>query len=120
MLIAMRRGFTKGKKVELIDIIRQRVTNIAIRKTFITAYPVETEDDFQEMYDWVEETRFDRLGCFTYSHEENTHAHSFKDDVDEAVKQERADQIMELQSGISYELNQNKIGQTFKVLFDKV
>ena len=76
-------------------------------------------EDFQEMYDWVEEMQFERLGIFTYSHEENTHAHNFDDDVPTDVKQQRADEIMELQSGISYELNQQKIGQVYKVLIDK-
>ena len=85
----------------------------------ISGYPGETEEDFQEMYDWVQRTRFDRLGIFTYSHEENTHAYDFEDDVPAKVKQERADAIMELQAGISYELNQEKIGKTYKVLFDR-
>ncbi|MCR9173499.1 MAG: 30S ribosomal protein S12 methylthiotransferase RimO [bacterium] len=120
MLKAMRRGITREKTEELIAEMRERVPGIAIRTTLISGYPGETEEDFQEMYDWVQNTRFDRLGIFTYSHEENTHAFNFEDDVPEKVKQERADKIMELQSGISYELNQEKVGKTFRVLFDRV
>ncbi len=120
MLKAMRRGITREKTEELIADMRAKVPGIAIRTTLIAGYPGETEEDFQEMYDWVERSRFDRLGIFTYSHEENTHAHNFEDDVPEEMKRERADAIMELQMGISYELNQEKIGKTFKVLFDRV
>ena len=120
ILQAMRRGITREKTEELITEIRAKVPGIAIRTTLIAGYPGETEEDFQEMYDWVERSRFERLGIFTYSHEENTHAHNFEDDVPEEVKRERADRIMELQSGISYELNQAKVGKTFKVLFDRV
>lgn len=120
MLKAMRRGTTREKTEALIEEIRNKVPNIAIRTTLISGYPGETEADFQEMYDWVEKTKFDRLGIFTYSHEENTHAFNFEDDVPELIKKERADAIMELQSGISYELNQQKVGKTFKVLFDRI
>ena len=120
MLKAMRRGITREKTEELIKNIRAEVPGIAIRTTLISGYPGETEEDFQEMYDFVERSRFDRLGIFTYSHEENTHAYNFDDDVPQEVNQERADKIMELQSGISYELNQAKVGKTFKVLFDKI
>lgn len=120
MLQAMRRGITREKTEELIAEMRAKVPGIAIRTTLIAGYPGETEEDFQEMYDWVERSRFDRLGIFTYSHEENTHAYNSEDDVSEEVKRERADRIMELQSGISYELNQEKIGKTYKVLFDRV
>jgi len=120
MLKAMRRGITREKTEALIADMRTKVPGIAIRTTLISGYPGETEEDFQEMYDWVERSRFDRLGIFTYSHEENTHAFNVEDDVPEDVKKERADMIMELQSGISHELNQEKIGKTFKVLFDKV
>ncbi len=120
MLKAMRRGITREKTEDLVAAIRDKVPGIALRTTLISGYPGETEADFQEMYDWVERTRFDRLGIFTYSHEENTHAYNFEDDVPEEVKKERADLIMELQSGISYELNQDKVGKTFKVLFDRV
>jgi ribosomal protein S12 methylthiotransferase len=120
MLKAMRRGTTREKTEDLIAEIRNKVPGIAIRTTLIAGYPGETEADFQEMYDWVEKTRFDRLGIFTYSHEENTHAFNFEDNVPDQLKRERADAIMELQSGISYELNQQKVGKTFKVLFDRV
>jgi len=120
MLKAMRRGTTRAKTEALISEIRSKVPNIAIRTTLIAGYPGETEADFQEMYDWVKQTRFDRLGIFTYSHEENTHAYNFTDDVPEQLKKERADAIMELQSGISYELNQEKIGKEFNVLFDRI
>lgn len=116
----MRRGITRKKTEKLIENIRKAVPGIAIRTTLIAGYPGETEEDFQEMYDWVEQSKFDRLGIFTYSHEENTHAYSAEDDVPDVVKKERADKIMELQSGISYDLNQQKVGKTFKVLFDRV
>ena len=119
ILEAMRRGITREKTEELVAKIRETVPGISIRTTLIAGYPGETEEDFQEMYDFVERSRFDRLGIFTYSHEENTHAHNSEDDVPSEVKQARADKIMELQSGISYDLNQLKIGQTFKVLFDR-
>lgn len=119
MLRSMRRQITKKKTMQLVNDIRDKVPEIALRTTLISGFPGETEQDFQEMYDWVAETRFDRLGIFPYSHEENTHAFSLEDDVPEVVKQERAEAIMELQSGISYELNQKKIGNTYKVLFDR-
>lgn len=119
ILQAMRRGITREKTEELVHSIRAKVPGITIRTTLIAGYPGETEEDFQEMYDFVERMRFDRLGIFTYSHEENTHAHNFEDDVPAEVKQKRADAIMELQSGISYDLNQEKIGKIFKVLFDR-
>ncbi|MFM7594594.1 MAG: 30S ribosomal protein S12 methylthiotransferase RimO [Flavobacteriales bacterium] len=120
MLKAMRRGITREKTEELIQAIRQKVPGIALRTTLIAGFPGETEQDFEEMMGFVERSRFDRLGIFTYSHEENTHAYSMTDDVPDTIKQERADAIMELQSGISYELNQAKIGNTYKTLFDRV
>jgi ribosomal protein S12 methylthiotransferase len=120
MLQAMRRGITREKTEELLDAIRQRVPEIALRTTLISGFPGETEADFEEMMGFVERSRFDRLGIFTYSHEENTHAYSMRDDVPDAVKQQRADAVMELQSGISYELNQAKVGNTSKTLFDRV
>ncbi|MEO6148554.1 MAG: 30S ribosomal protein S12 methylthiotransferase RimO [Mucilaginibacter sp.] len=119
MLRSMRRGITKQKTIDVVNEIRDKVPNIAMRTTLITGYPGETEQDFEEMQQWVEGTRFDRLGCFTYSHEEKTHAHSLVDDVPDEMKQERADAIMEIQQGISFEKNQEKIGQSFKVLIDK-
>ena len=120
ILQSMRRGITREKTEELIAQIRAKVPGIAIRTTLIAGYPGETEEDFQEMYDFVERSRFDRLGIFTYSHEDDTHAFTLEDDVPAKVKKERADKIMELQSGISYELNQLKVGKTYKVLFDRV
>ncbi|HTE02080.1 MAG TPA: 30S ribosomal protein S12 methylthiotransferase RimO [Mucilaginibacter sp.] len=119
MLKSMRRGITKQKTIDLVNQIRDKVPGIAMRTTLITGYPGETEQDFEEMQQWVEETRFDRLGCFTYSHEEKTHAHLLIDDVPDEVKQQRADAIMEIQQGISFDKNQEKIGQTYKVLIDK-
>lgn len=119
ILKSMRRGITREKTEALVEEIRAKVPGIAIRTTLIAGYPGETEKDFREMYDFVERMRFDRLGIFTYSHEENTHAYSLTDDVPEKVKKQRADEIMELQSGISYELNQQKIGKIYRVLFDR-
>lgn len=119
LLKLMRRGITREKTESLIETIRHQVPGIALRTTLIVGHPGETEAMFEETYDFVERMRFDRLGVFTYSHEEDTHSHSYPDDVPAEVKQERADALMELQQGISYELNQAKIGQTFKVLFDR-
>ncbi|MBD1398939.1 30S ribosomal protein S12 methylthiotransferase RimO [Pontibacter sp. JH31] len=119
MLKTMRRGISKRRTIELVDTIRQRVPDIALRTTLIAGHPGETDQDFQELYDWVEATRFDRLGIFTYSHEENTHSHTLEDNVPDEVKQERADAIMELQQGISVEMNEAKVGNTYKVLFDR-
>ncbi|RFS16356.1 30S ribosomal protein S12 methylthiotransferase RimO [Emticicia sp. C21] len=119
MLKMMRRGITREKTEDLIKTIRDTVPDIALRTTLITGHPGETEEHFEEMYRFVEDTRFERLGVFQYSHEENTHAYSMIDDVPAEVKQERNDLIMELQQGISQEMNQEKIGKTYKVLFDK-
>jgi len=119
MLKSMRRGITKQKTIGLVSAIRDKVPDLALRTTLITGYPGETEQDFEEMQQWVEETRFDRLGCFTYSHEEKTHAYALIDDVPEEIKQHRADAIMELQQGISFDKNQEKVGSTYKVLVDK-
>jgi ribosomal protein S12 methylthiotransferase len=119
MLKTMRRGISKRRTVELVDTIRQRVPDIALRTTLIAGHPGETEQDFDELYDFVEKTRFERLGIFTYSHEESTHSYSLEDNVPAELKQERADRIMELQQGISMELNEEKVGQTYKVLFDR-
>lgn len=120
ILQSMKRGTTREKTEALIAEIRAKVPGIALRTTLIAGYPGETEADFQEMYEWVERSKFDRLGIFTYSHEENTSAYLLEDDVPAKVKKERADAIMELQAGISYELNQLKVGKTFSVLFDRV
>jgi ribosomal protein S12 methylthiotransferase len=119
VLKAMRRGTTREKQEELIQTIRAKVPGIALRTTLIAGYPGETEADFAEMYDFVERSRFERLGIFTYSHEEDTHAHKFTDDVPEKVKQERANSVMDLQEKISYDINQGKIGSTFKALIDR-
>jgi ribosomal protein S12 methylthiotransferase len=119
ILQSMRRGITREKTEELIATIRHKVPGISLRTTLIAGYPGETKADYQEMYEFVERSRFDRLGIFTYSHEENTHAYLLKDDVTAKMKKKRADEIMELQSGISYELNQLRVGQTMKVLFDR-
>ncbi len=119
ILKSMRRGTTQAKTTKLIETFRAKVPEMTIRTTLIVGYPGETEADFQILKEWVKAMRFERLGCFTYSHEENTHAYNLEDDVPEAVKIERANQIMELQSQISWELNQQKIGQTFKVVIDR-
>ena len=119
MLSKMRRGTTRQKTEKLLADIREKVPGIAIRTTLIAGHPGETEEDFQEMLKFVEESRFERLGIFTYSHEENTHSHSFGDDVPAEVKQQRANAVMELQENISYEINQEKIGKTFRVLIDR-
>ena len=119
MLQRMRRGITREKTEELLHIIRDKVPGIALRTTLIAGHPGETEDDFSEMMNFIEKARFERLGIFQYSHEENTHAYSFTDDVAEDVKQERADAVMELQEGISLELNRQRIGATLKVLVDR-
>jgi ribosomal protein S12 methylthiotransferase len=119
MLKHMRRGITREKTEQLITDIREKVPGIALRTTLISGYPGETETDFEETYSFVERMRFDRLGIFNYSHEENTHAYLVEDNVPEEVKQERSDEIMALQQGISEELNQAKIGKTFKVMVDR-
>jgi ribosomal protein S12 methylthiotransferase len=119
ILKSMRRGTTKEKTTKLLKDFRIAVPNMTIRTTLIVGYPGETEEDYQILKEWVKEMRFERLGCFTYSHEENTHAYNLEDDVPEDVKQERANEIMELQSQISWELNQEKIGKIFKVVIDR-
>jgi len=119
MLKSMRRGTTKQKTIDLVNSIREKVPGIAIRTTLIAGYPGETEKDFEEMKEWVRETRFDRLGIFTYSHEENTHAYLLNDDVPDDVKRIRAEEVMAIQQDISFEINQEKIGNAYKVLFDR-
>jgi ribosomal protein S12 methylthiotransferase len=119
MLKSMRRGTTHQKTDDLVKKIRDTIPGIAIRTSLISGYPGETEQDHEELCEWVLASRFERLGVFTYSHEENTHAHSLVDDVPAEVKQARAEQIMDIQQGISASLNQGKVGQTFKVLFDR-
>ena len=119
ILKSMRRGTTKEKTTKLLKEFRAKVPNMTIRTTLIVGYPGETEADFLELKQWVQDMRFERLGCFTYSHEENTHAYNLEDDVPEDVKQQRANEIMELQSQISWELNQQKIGEVYKVVIDR-
>ncbi len=119
MLQSMRRGITREKTEELLERIRTKVPGIAIRTTMIAGHPGESEQDFQELLDFVERSRFDRLGVFTYSHEDNTHSFTMKDDVPDEVKQERMEAVMELQQSISLDLNKQKIGQTFKVMVDR-
>jgi ribosomal protein S12 methylthiotransferase len=120
VLKSMRRGTTHKKTTELIYKMREAVPDMAIRTTLIAGYPGETEADFRQMAEWVEEMRFDRLGIFTYSHEENTHAYKLKDDVPQKIKEARAEEIMAIQAGISFELNQKKVGNIYKVLIDRV
>ena len=120
MLKIMKRGITREKTDELIKNIRDINPEIALRTTLIAGHPGETERDFQEMYDFVERSQFDRLGIFTYSHEEGTSAHKLEDDVPEQVKRSRSNKIMALQQKISTEKNKNKVGKTVKVLVDRV
>lgn len=119
MLKLMKRGTTREKTAALINTIREKVPDIAIRTTLIAGHPGETDTEFEEMLDFVEQSRFDRLGVFPYSHEENTFSHTMEDDVPADVKQERVDTIMDLQQSISLENNQKKIGNTYKVLIDR-
>ena len=116
ILKSMRRGTTRAKTTRLLEDFRRSVPDMTIRTTLIVGYPGETEADFEVLREWVKAMRFERLGCFTYSHEEHTHAYKLEDDVPELVKQERANQIMEIQSQISWELNQEKLGKTFRCL----
>ena len=119
ILKSMRRGTTHDKTVKLIKEFRSSVPSMAIRTTLIVGYPGETEEIFEELKQWVIDSRFDRLGAFAYSHEENTHAGTLNDDVPEDIKEARVAEIMEIQSQISFELNQMKVGKTIKCLFDK-
>ena len=119
ILASMKRGTTQAKTTKLLAKFREAVPEMAIRTTLIVGYPGETEEDFQALKEFVKEMRFDRLGCFTYSHEENTAAYDLADDVPEEVKIARANEIMDLQSQISWELNQQKIGKTFRCLIDR-
>lgn len=119
VLKSMRRGTTQEKTTKLLKEFREAVPGMTIRTTLIVGYPGETEEDFQILKNWVEEMRFERLGCFTYSHEENTHAYLLEDDVPADVKQQRANEIMEIQSQISWELNQEKVGKTFRCIIDR-
>lgn len=119
ILKSMKRGASMDKINNLLQNFKNKVHGIAIRTTLIVGYPGETNEDFDLLKKWVKKSKFDRLGCFTYSHEENTGAYNLIDDVPEEIKHERLNEIMEIQSQISWELNQNKIGKTFKVLIDR-
>ncbi|MEN2435655.1 30S ribosomal protein S12 methylthiotransferase RimO [Weeksellaceae bacterium A-14] len=119
LLKSMKRGTTHEKTNALLEKFRRKVPGMAIRTTLIVGYPGETEERFQELKEWVREQRFDRLGCFTYSHEENTSAYGLVDDVPQEVKEARVEEIMELQSQISWEKNQEKIGRIFRCIFDR-
>lgn len=119
ILTSMKRGTTQEKTTKLLNKFREAVPEMAIRTTLIVGYPGETEEDFQALKEFVKTMRFDRLGCFTYSHEENTTAYELADDVPEEVKLQRANEIMELQSQISWELNQAKVGKVFRCLIDR-
>ncbi|MBL6666088.1 MAG: 30S ribosomal protein S12 methylthiotransferase RimO [Flavobacteriaceae bacterium] len=119
ILKSMRRGTTQKKTTDLIDNIRKILPEIALRTTLIVGYPGETEADFETLKQWVKTMRFERLGCFTYSHEENTHAYQLEDNVPQQVKQERANEIMKIQSEISWEQNQKKVGKSFRCVIDR-
>ena len=120
MLKLMRRGTTREKTEALLNVIRKKIPKIAIRTTLIVGHPGETEELFLEMMDFVKKNRFERLGVFTYSHEEDTHSYAMKDDVSDEVKQQRLEAIMELQEGISEEINTEKVGKKYRVLIDRL
>lgn len=119
ILKSMRRGTSHQKTTDLIHKFRSIVPEMAVRTTLIVGYPGETEEQFNELKDWVKEMRFERLGVFAYSHEENTHAYNLEDNVPQEIKQNRIDEIMEIQSQISFELNQEKVGNVFKCIIDR-
>ncbi|SFJ12892.1 30S ribosomal protein S12 methylthiotransferase RimO [Myroides guanonis] len=119
ILKSMRRGTTYAKTTQLLKDFRLAVPGMAIRTTLIVGYPGETEEDFEILKNWVQEMRFERLGCFAYSHEENTHAYLLEDNVPQEIKQARANEIMEIQAQISWELNQEKIGKTYRCIIDR-
>ena len=119
VLKSMRRGTTKQKTTQLLKDFRAAVPGITLRTSLIVGYPGETEADFEELKQWVKDMRFERLGCFTYSHEENTHAFDLEDDIQEEEKQRRSSEIMEVQSQISWELNQEKVGNTYRCIIDR-
>lgn len=119
LLKSMRRGTSANKTKDLIEKFRKAVPDMAIRTTFIAGYPGETEEHFEELKEFVKETKFERMGCFTYSHEENTHAYLLNDDVPEKVKEQRVSELMDLQGQISFDLNQEKVGKTFRCIFDR-
>lgn len=119
MLKTMRRGITRKRTEALLDKMRSRIPNLALRTTMMVGHPGETEEDFDELCKFIKEQRFDRLGVFTYSHEENTHAYSLEDIIPQEEKDARAAEVMKIQEEISEELNNTKVGQTIKVLFDR-
>ena len=119
ILKSMRRGTTEAKTTALLKKLREEVPNIILRTSLIVGYPGETEEDFEILKNWVKKMRFERLGCFTYSHEENTHAHQLNDDVSDELKNQRSNTIMEIQSLISWEHNQSCIGKTYRCLIDR-
>jgi ribosomal protein S12 methylthiotransferase len=119
ILKSMRRGTTQEKTTSLLSKFRKEVPGIILRTSLIVGYPGESEEDFETLKTWVKEMRFERLGCFTYSHEENTHAHQLEDNIPEEIKQERSNAIMEIQSQISWEHNQSCIGKTYRCLIDR-
>ena len=119
ILKSMRRGTTEEKMTDLILSIRSILPEIAIRSTFILGYPGETNKDFEILKNWVKKMRFERLGCFTYSHEENTHSYNLSDNVPQEIKQKRANEIMNIQAQISWELNQQKINSVYKCIIDR-
>jgi ribosomal protein S12 methylthiotransferase len=119
ILKSMRRGHTGEETSRIVQAIRKKIPGIALRTTLIVGYPGETVEQFNELLDFVKASRFERLGVFTYSHEEDTLAFGLKDNIPEKVKQERADILMEAQQKISYELNRAKIGKTYRVIIDR-
>lgn len=120
MLKIMRRGTTRRRTEELIETIRERVPGIAIRTTMLVGHPGETTEDFDALQEFVQQMKFNRLGVFTYSHEENTHAYTLTDTIPQEEKDLRAEKIMEIQMGISDELNASLVGKELKVLFDRL
>ena len=119
LLKSMRRGTDSEKTIRLMNKFRKEVPDMAIRTTLIVGYPGETREQFEELKEFVKNTRFDRMGCFAYSHEENTHAYNLVDDVPEDEKEQRVAELMELQGQISFEMNQEKVGKTFDCIFDR-
>ena len=119
LLRSMKRGTTSEKTRKLLDQFREKVPNMAVRTTLIVGYPGETEEQFEELKQFVKDSRFERMGCFAYSHEENTSAFDLVDDVPEEVKQKRVADLMEVQAQVSFELNQEKVGKVFKCIFDR-
>jgi len=120
VLRAMRRGLTRDRTEALLKRIRDEMPGIALRTTMLVGHPGETEADFETLMDFVAETKFERLGVFTYSHEEGTHAHQLPDDVPEDVKAQRRDDLMALQQDISFALNRERIGQTYQTVIDRL